>query len=159
MVGWVEERNPTAEFAVNSIKTWWHEMGKTKYPHARELVQCKGYLLLIPKQQVTNGWFKPMVRVLKNLRGKLVEDEMIEADVAPSYYIEGLLYNVPNEKFGKSYGDSFVNCMNWILEADRSEFLCANEQYYLLREGSPITWRDSKCTEFLAAACDLWKQW
>ena len=111
------------------------------------------------KQQATNGWFKPMVRVLKNLRGKLVEDEMIEAGVAPSYYIEGLLYNVPNEKFGKSYGDSFVNCMNWILEADRSEFLCANEQYYLLREGSPITWRDSKCTEFLAAACDLWKQW
>jgi len=111
------------------------------------------------KQQATNGWFKPMVRVLKNLRGKLVEDEMIETGVAPSYYLEGLLYNVPNEKFGKSYDDSFVNCINWILDADRSEFLCANEQYYLLREDSPVTWRDSKCTEFLTAACDLWKRW
>lgn len=111
------------------------------------------------KHQVTNEWFKPMVRILKNLRGKLVEDEMIEAGVAPSYYIEGLLYNVPNEKFGKSYDDSFVNCINWILEADRSKFLCANRQYYLLCEGSPVTWRDSKCTEFLTAACDLWKQW
>lgn len=111
------------------------------------------------KQQATNGWFKPMVRILKNLRGKLVEDEMIEAGVAPSYYIEGLLYNVPNEKFGISYEDSFINSMNWILEADRSKFVCANRQYYLLREDSPVTWRDSKCTEFLTAACDLWKQW
>ncbi len=24
--------------ACNSIKTWWNEMGKTKYPHARELL-------------------------------------------------------------------------------------------------------------------------
>jgi transposase len=28
----------TAEFAVNSIKTWWHEMGKAKYSHAKELL-------------------------------------------------------------------------------------------------------------------------
>lgn len=111
------------------------------------------------KHKATNEWFKPMVRVLKNLRGKLIEEEMIEEGVAPSYYIEGLLYNVPNEKFGKSYDDSFVNCINWILEADRSKFLCANEQYYLLREGSSVTWRDSKCMEFLTAACDLWKRW
>jgi len=107
----------------------------------------------------SNEWFKPMVRVLKNLRGKIIENKMIEAGVAPSYYIEGLLYNVPNEKFGKSYGDSFANCINWILDADRSKFVWANRQYYLLREDSPVTWRDSKCTEFLTAACDMWKQW
>ena len=102
---------------------------------------------------------RTMVRVLKNLRGKLVENRMIEAGDAPSYYIEGLLYNVPSEKFGKSYDESFVNCVNWILETDRSKFVCANEQYYLLRENSPVTWQDSKCIEFLKAACDLWKQW
>jgi len=113
----------------------------------------------IIKQQATDGWFKPMVRVLKNMRGKLVEDGIIEKGTAPSYYIEGLLYNVPNDKFGNSYSDSFANAINWVLEADRSKFLCANEQYYLLREGSPVTWRDSECTKFLTAACDLWKQW
>jgi hypothetical protein len=111
------------------------------------------------KHQATDKWFKPMVRVLKNLRSKLVETKRIEVGVAPSYYIEGLLYNVPNEKFGKSYVDTLVNCMDWILKADRSKFVCANEQYYLLREDSPVTWRDTKCTEFLTAACDLWKQW
>lgn len=111
------------------------------------------------KHQATNEWFKPMVRVLKNLRGKLIEDKIIKAGIAPSYYIEGLLYNVPNGKFGKSYDDTFANCINWILEADRSKFLCANEQYYLLHEGSPVTWRDSQCIEFLTAVCDLWRRW
>jgi hypothetical protein len=122
------------------------------YPK-QHLANCKA------KHQATNTWFKPMVRVLKNLRGKLIEDKMIESGVAPSYYIEGLLYNVPKEKFGKSYVDSFVNCVNWILEADRSKFVCANEQYFLLHENSPVTWRESKCNQFLTAACDLWKQW
>src|SRR3989344_1815310 len=111
------------------------------------------------KHQSTNEWFKPMVRVLKNLRGKLIEDKMIEAGVTHSYYIEGLLYNVPNEKFGKTNDNSYFSCMNWILEADRSKFVCANEQYLLLYEESPVTWRESKCNQFLTAACDLWKQW
>lgn len=111
------------------------------------------------KHQMTSEWFKPIVRVLKNLCGKLIDDKMIKAGVAPSYYIEGLLYNVPNGKFGKSYDDTFANCINWILEADRSKFLCANEQYYLLHESSPVTWRDSKCIEFLTAVCDLWRRW
>jgi hypothetical protein len=111
------------------------------------------------KHQTSGQWFKPMARVFKNMRSKLVADGIIEDGVAPSYYIEGLLYNVPNDKFGKNYQDSFVNCINWILQADRSQFLCANELYYLLREGSPVTWRDSKCTEFLSAVRDLWEQW
>jgi len=113
----------------------------------------------VAKHQATSGWFKPMVRVLKNLRGELIENKMIETGVAPSYYLEGLLYNVPNDKFGKSYNDSFVNCMNWIIDADRSKFVCANEQYLLLYDESPVTWRDGKCTEFLTAACALWDQW
>lgn len=111
------------------------------------------------KHQATNRWFKPMVRVLKNLRGNLLDQGAIEAGLAPSYYLEGLLYNVPNEKFGTSYQDTFINCINWIIEADRSKFVCANEQYYLLREGSPVTWRDAKCTEFLTAAREIWEQW
>lgn len=110
------------------------------------------------KHQNTGQWLKPMVRVLKNLRGKLVDEKMIASSVAPSYYLEGLLYNVPADKFASSYGDCFVNCVKWIQEADRSKFVCANEQYKLLFEGSPVTWRASKCDEFLAAAVKMWNQ-
>ena len=111
------------------------------------------------KHQATSSNFKPMVRIMKNLRRKLVEDGLIGADVAPSYYIEGLLHNVPDAMFGCNYSDSFVKSVNWILEADRSKFLCANQQYFLLHDTSPFTWRASNCTTFLNAACELWKNW
>lgn len=114
---------------------------------------------LTAKHQSTGQWLKPMIRVLKNLRGALVEREIIAGGVAPSYYLEGLLYNVANEQFDGSYVDSLVNCINWIQEADRSQFVCANCQYYLLREGSPVTWRGSQCDQFLAGVATLWKEW
>lgn len=114
---------------------------------------------LTTKHQGTPKMFKPMARILKNMRSRLVAEGMLENGVAPSYYLEGLLYNVPNNKFGTSYEDTFVNAINWILEADRTKFVCANEQYYLLFKDSPVTWRTEKCDQFLTAAVDLWKQW
>lgn len=111
------------------------------------------------KHQATNGMFKPMVRIFKNMRTRLVETGVIQAGEAPSYYLEGLLFNVPNECFGGSYSDAFVKCINWLLAADRSSFVCANRQYYLLRENSPVTWRESQCTSFLSACCQQWNRW
>jgi hypothetical protein len=114
---------------------------------------------LTRKHQATEEWLKPIARILKNLRSKLIVEEMIDAGVAPSYYLEGLLYNVPNDKFGKNYQDTFIKVINWILEADRTKFVCANEQYYLLHDNSHVIWRADKCEAFLAATTDLWKQW
>lgn len=114
---------------------------------------------LTTKHQGSSKHFKPMARVLKNLRSRLITEGMLESGVAPSYYLEGLLYNVPNEHFGTSYDDTFVKAINWILEADRTKFVCANEQYYLLYADSPVTWRAEKCDAFLNAAIDLWNQW
>jgi hypothetical protein len=111
------------------------------------------------KHQATNSWFKPMVRILKNMRGKLVADGVISSGAAPSYYIEGLLYNVPNDKFGKNYGDTFVNSINWINSADKTKFVCANEQYYLLRKDSLVCWEPDKGEEFIQALINLWNNW
>lgn len=115
---------------------------------------------LTAKHQATSSWLKPMIRVLKNLRGRLVDDGVLKAGVAPSYYLEGLLYNVPAEKFAVSYGDSFVNAINWIQnEADKDKLLCANEQYYLLRDGHHVCWPKANCDAFLSAAIKLWNDW
>jgi hypothetical protein len=111
------------------------------------------------KHQATNGWFKPMVRVLKNMRSRLVDDGKISGADAPSYFLEGLLYNVPNDKFGRSYSDSYAAAMRWILEAQRNTFLCANEQYYLVRDGFPECWPYANCDKFINAAVALWNQW
>lgn len=114
---------------------------------------------LTAKHQATSSRFKPMVRVLKNLRSRLVADGLLNDGDAPSYYLEGLLYNVPNSNFVASKQTTLLNVLNFLVNADRSEFVCANEQYYLLRENSPVTWRAAKCDAFVKAAVKLWNEW
>lgn len=111
------------------------------------------------KHKNTNLMFKPMVRIFKNMRERMIDDGLIKAGLAPSYYLEGLLYNVPDDQFGNTYVDCFVSAINWLRNADKKEFLCANEQYYLLREGHHVTWRTGKCEAFLEAAVELWNGW
>lgn len=114
---------------------------------------------LTSKHKATSQWFKPMTRILKNMRSKMIEENIMEKGVAPSYYIEGLLYNVPDSLFGKSYQQTFAEAINWMRSADRSKFICANAQYYLLRADSPVTWRTEKCDSFLNGVVELWDQW
>lgn len=115
---------------------------------------------LTTKHQNTSKWLKPMARVFKNMRSRMVEDALIKAGVAPSYYLEGLLYNVPNEKFTSSYQDSVVNTLNWYLNnAAKNNLVCANEQYYLLRDGSHTCWTQTNCDAFIEAAVRLWNEW
>jgi hypothetical protein len=111
------------------------------------------------KHQGTNEWFKPMVRILKNMRSKLVEDGAIADGSAPSYFIEGLLYNVPDDKFGKSYGDTFVAALTWIVQADRSKLVCANKQYCLTFDSAAECWPRADCDGFINAVVELWNNW
>src|SRR5271165_899519 len=110
------------------------------------------------KHQATNSRFKPMVRVLKNMRSRLVTDGLLEAGIAPSYYIEGLLYNVPPEIFGPKYAATFVEAIKWIRAADRSKFVCANREYYLLGN-SAVHWPAANCDLFLDKVANLWNKW
>jgi len=111
------------------------------------------------KHQGTASYFKPMVRILKNMRSRLVRDGYLTAGIAPSYYVEGLLYNVPADKFGKNYETTFVSAINWILQADRTKFVCANEHYYLLRDNTETCWPVANGEAFLNAITKLWNNW
>ena len=52
------------------------------------------------KHQATHNWLKRTVRVFKNMRNRMLDNGLIAAGLAPSYFIEGLLYNVPIDRFG-----------------------------------------------------------
>jgi hypothetical protein len=115
---------------------------------------------LTTKHQATSKWLKPMARIFKNMRSRLVEDKLIKAGIAPSYYIEGLLYNVPNDKLTSSYQTCVVNTLNWYRQdAKKTELVCANEQYYLLRDGYQTCWNEANCDAFVDAAVKLWNEW
>ena len=114
---------------------------------------------LVTKNQATGEWFKHIVRICKNAQQKLIDQGVIAAGVAPSYYIEGLLYNAPNNLFGTSYDASMVSVINWLLEADRSKFLCANQQYPLLDGNADVTWNSANCNAYLDGLVELWRDW
>ena len=115
---------------------------------------------LTAKHQATTNRFKPTIRMFKNMRKKLVDDNVIEAGIAPSYYIEGLLYNVPNDKFVWDESGRIYNILKWLEDTtDRSKFLCANEQYYLFWENSPTSWPKANGEAFINAVTQLWNTW
>jgi hypothetical protein len=111
------------------------------------------------KHQATKSWFKPTVRVFKNMRNGMIDKGIIRKGLAPSYFIEGLLYNVPNAKFGVSFDNTVVNCFNWIANADHSQLVCANELHWLVRDGSATSWPTADCGLFLSSICNYWNQW
>lgn len=115
---------------------------------------------LTTKHQGTSKWLKPLARVFKNMRSRMVADGLIKNGIAPSYYIEGLLYNVPNAKLTSSYQHCVLNTLNWYRqEASKGDLVCANEQYYLLRNGFHTCWTQEHCDAFTDAASTLWNAW
>ena len=112
------------------------------------------------KHQAASKRFKPIVRVFKNMRSRMIEDGLIKTGIAPSYYIEGLLYNVPNEKFTNSYHDCVANILNWYRrEASKADLVCANRKHPLLRNGHHTSWQQTSCDAFIEAAVKLWNEW
>jgi len=125
----------------------------TNYPNQH----CEN---LTAKHQATGNKFKPLVRIFKNARSKMIDNGMIAEGSAPSYYIEGLLYNVPNHRFVGDYQDIFLNILRWLYETkDRSKFVCANEQYYLFWDNSPTSWTTASGESFIDGVIKLWNEW
>jgi len=115
---------------------------------------------LTARHQASSKWLKPMARVFKNMRSRMVDDGLIKAGIAPSYYVEGLLYNVPKDKLTSSYQDCLVNTLNWYRqEAKKVDLVCANKQYYLLRDDSHTCWSQTDCDVFIESAIRLWNEW
>lgn len=86
----------------------------------------------------TEGKFKDLVRIYKNMRNDLVESGVIGEDVAPSYYIENMLYNCTSPCFDGDYGNCMISSLQFIYDAIQTGriagFICANEQDNLISE-------------------------
>ena len=111
------------------------------------------------KHQQTGSRFKPTVRIIKNMRNAMIRDGYTPAGEAPSYFLEGMLWNVPNANFGTNCQTTIINLLNWLLECDRDKLVCANGHYYLCHPTSPVTWRAEKRDAFIDAAVRYWNDW
>jgi hypothetical protein len=114
---------------------------------------------LTQKHQSTNKRLKPMVRVFKNMRNHMRDNKLLADGIAPSYFIEGMLYNVPDDKFSASYATTVAACHDWLEQADRTKLVCASYMHWLVRDGEHSSWPTENYTKFLAAVRNLWRIW
>ncbi len=109
------------------------------------------------KHQNTRSFFKPIVRIFKNMRNTMIEKKLLADGIAPSYFIEGMLYNVPDQKFGGTYQQTWINCFNHIVTTDREKLVCANHMHWLVRDASPTSWPVANFNTFAAALKKYWE--
>ena len=85
---------------------------------------------LIKKSQETNGCFKESVRMFKNIKDELITNHVIGSDIVKSYYIENLLFNIPNNYFSGSFKDRFLNISSKLInhynDGSYIHFKCTN---------------------------------
>ena len=143
-------QTPTTPHYSEGICFWTRDGGKiVNYPK-QHMENCTA------KHQNTSNRFKANVRVLKNMRNTMIEKNYLADGVAPSYFLEDLLSNVPNNLFTYRYSDTFANYMNWLDTCDRTKLTCANDIHWLLRDGYPTSWTEAKLKEFKSAAVTYW---
>jgi len=109
----------------------------------------------VAKNDTTGRRFKAMVRVLKNLRNFMADNGSYMAKSIPSYLIECLVWNVPNDGFGHSnYTDDvryvLAHLYNKTIKSeDCNEWGEINELKYLFRPFQP--WTLKQANDFLLA--------
>lgn len=110
----------------------------------------------VAKNDATNRSFKSLVRILKRLRNNMADEGIAAAKSAPSYLIECLVWNVPNEGFAHSTYTADVRwCLAHLFNHTRSIEECKdwgeiNELKYLFNAWQP--WTLTQAHNFLSAA-------
>lgn len=106
----------------------------------------------------TNGLFKPTVRMFKNARTFLINNGKMTKKLAPSYFIECLIYNAPNSLFKQSWTDTYVGIVNWLYSQNLKSFMSQNEQIQLIGPNKD-QWLETSAKTFIDALVTLWKNW
>jgi len=133
----------------------------------RSFTDDGGVLTNWPQQNYDNGVrrneetgrrFKSVVRILKRLRNEMADAGLASAKPIPSFLIECLVWNVPNDGFGH---DAYLDDVRYVIahlwNETRSSETCRewgeiNELKYLFRTEQP--WTREQARTFLGAAWD-----
>jgi len=122
-----------------------------------------------PKQHIENGQlkngapraggnYKPIVRMVKNVRTYMVDHHTLPDAGAPSYFVECLLYNVPDRLFVANRQQAMRGIVEWLRDNDGTLFMCQNG-VTLLFGPTPEQWNIGVANAFVGALIDLWNNW
>ena len=115
------------------------------------------------RQENTNGNFKPSVRVLKNMKAAMVNRGYITKELAPSYFLECLMYNSNNSNYRKStYSDIMVSIINQFYndnnDGTMTTYLVQNEQRKLFGSEDQ-QWNIADATTFVTQLIKFWNEY
>lgn len=106
----------------------------------------------------TNGWYKPSVRMFKNARTRITEAKPYLADWFPSYFVECILYNVPDSFFGQSYQSTYATSTSYLIklfDQGRASSLKCQNGIDNLFGASSTQWREEYARTFVEELCNL----
>ena len=107
------------------------------------------------KERGSAGRYKRATRMFKAARNHLLESNTLAEGTAPSYFIECLMFNVPNSLFESSLAQTYVGAVNWLSTATLHDFKCQNQLADLFGD-SRDQWSVDKARAFIRALVDLW---
>ena len=110
------------------------------------------------KHQATNSWFKPTVRIFKNMRKHMTANMGFNKSIAPSYFIECLIANIPNNQFGTNYQTTVISCHNYLTNNSMDNFMCLNGIRPLWGDTNE-NWNQEDARYFLEQIVQLWNNW
>lgn len=90
----------------------------------------------------TGEHYKHLVRVLKNVKRQLVDNRLILPELAPSYFIECLVFNAPDTHFGSDYQGSLKVILDFLQYQCDADRLTAGNKIHLLFGDKPWQWNN-----------------
>jgi len=119
------------------------------------------------KSNSTDGNFKKTVRMFKNARNKAVDKGYLQnIDKCPSYFLECLVFNVPDDNFTGNEKDVFYNVIKYLYTNinNLNNIKCQNKIQNLFGQTDFGTirynkWNISDAIESVNAITKLWDNW
>lgn len=127
----------------------------------------KRWVVSHPKQHYENGKgkdgrtsqrYRETVRMFKSARNHLESKGRIGANLAPSYFVECLVYNAPDYAFQPGFQDRYCAVVNWMRGDWLDAMVCQNGQQRLFGQ-SPEQWNTGEAREFIDQLAALWNDW
>ena len=134
---------------------------------AFQALQDKHWVVNFPKLHHDNGAekgrrtgdrYRRTVRMFKSARNHLEANGQINSKLAPSYFLECLLYNAPDSAYQWGFQDTFRSIVNWINQTNLESLVCQNKQQYLFG-GSQEQWTVADAKTLGSHLANLWNNW
>lgn len=107
------------------------------------------------KEATAGGRFKRTVRMFKNARTYMDSKGRMESKRAPSYFLECVVFNVPDAQFSDSLQATYLNVVSVMVNTNLRAFLCPDGQRQLFGS-TPEQWSEMGALGFAGKLLDLW---